>query len=151
MIISRNVVEGAGSQVVEKDTKTHASRRIALDPDTVAALNAQRMAGRAKACDRALRPEAHVFSADPEGARTWAPNDITKAFIRVRKRAALPAVRLHDLRHFAATQLLAAGVLVRTVSGRLGHANASTRLGVYAHFVEESDRDAAAKLGHCSA
>jgi len=38
-------------------------------------------------------------------------------------------------------------VPVRTVSGRLGHANAATTLGVYAHFVEEADKDAAAKLG----
>jgi integrase len=51
------------------------------------------------------------------------------------------------LRHFAATRLLAAGVPVRTVSGRLGHANAATTLGVYAHFLEESDRDAAQTLG----
>lgn len=147
--ISRNVVEGAGSQVVEKDTKTHAARRIALDPDTTTALKAQRtrMAGRAKACDRPLGPDAHVFSAEPDGSRPWAPNDVTKAFIRVRTRVGLPAVRLHDLRHFAATRLLAAGVPVRTVSGRLGHANAATTLGVYAHFVEESDQEAAAKLG----
>jgi integrase len=55
----------------------------------------------------------------------------------------LKGVRLHDLRHLHATQLLAAGVPVRTVSGRLGHANAATTLNVYAHFLEASDRDAA--------
>jgi integrase len=43
--------------------------------------------------------------------------------------------------------MLSEGVPVRTVSGRLGHANAATTLGVYAHFVEESDRDAAEKIG----
>jgi integrase len=59
----------------------------------------------------------------------------------------LKDVRLHDLRHFSATRLLAAGVPIRTVSGRLGHANASTTLGVYAHFVQDSDRDAADALG----
>ena len=37
-----------------------------------------------------------------------------------------PTGPLHDLRHLHATQLLAAGVPVRTVSGRLGHANAAT-------------------------
>lgn len=42
MTISRNVVEGAGSEVVEKDTKTHAARRIALDPDTVTMMETQR-------------------------------------------------------------------------------------------------------------
>ena len=38
---------------------------------------------------------------------------------------------------------LAAGVPVRTVSGRLGHANAATTLNVYAHFLQASDRQAA--------
>ena len=149
MTISRNVVEGAGSEVVEKDTKTHAARKIALDPGTVTALKAQRerMTNRTKATGTRLPEDGHVFSPDPDGDRPLAPNDVTKTFIRVRKRAGLDGVRLHDLRHFAATRLLAAGVPVRTVSGRLGHANAATTLGVYAHFVEESDRDAAATLG----
>lgn len=149
MTLSRSVVEAAHSVLVEKDTKTHASRRIALDPDTVATLRAQRqrMASRALACGVGIAENAHVFSRDPNGLRPWAPNDVTKAFIRVRQRAGLDSVRLHDLRHFAATRLLAAGVPVRTVSGRLGHATAATTLGVYAHFLEESDRGAAETLG----
>jgi integrase len=56
-------------------------------------------------------------------------------------------MRLHDLRHFTATRLIAAGVPVRTVSGRLGHANPSTTLSVYAHFVEASDQAAASVMG----
>ena len=75
------------------------------------------------------------------------PNEVTKQFIRIRRSIGLDSVRLHDLRHFTATRLLSEGVPVRTVSGRLGHANAATTLGVYAHFVEESDRDAAEKIG----
>lgn len=104
MTISRNVVEGAGSAIVEKDTKTHASRRIALDPDTVTALTAQRerLMERATGCGVELSEDAHVFSPDPDGMRPLAPNDVTKAFIRVRKKAGTNTVRLHDLRHFAA-------------------------------------------------
>jgi integrase len=149
VLISRSVVEAAHSVIVEKDTKTHASRRIALDPGTVSSLLTQqvRMRSRADACGRTLTDAAHVFSRDPDGDRPLAPNDVTKAFIRVRTRAGLDSVRLHDLRHFAATRMLVAGVPVRTVSGRLGHANAATTLGVYAHFVEASDRDAATTLG----
>ena len=56
-------------------------------------------------------------------------------------------MRLHDLRHFAATILLSGGKDVKTVSGRLGHANAATTLGVYAHFIEAADADAADHLG----
>ena len=75
------------------------------------------------------------------------PNEATKQFIRLRRAVGLDLIRLHDLRHFTATRLLSEGVPVRTVSGRLGHANASTTLNVYAHFVESSDRDAAATIG----
>lgn len=67
--------------------------------------------------------------------------------LRLRGDLALPGVRLHDLRHFAATILLSGGKDVKTVSGRLGHANAATTLGVYAHFVEAADADAADHLG----
>ncbi len=63
--------------------------------------------------------------------------------IRLRKRVGLPGVRLHDFRHFAASKLLAAGIPIRTVSGRLGHANFATTLGVDAPFIQASDRDAA--------
>lgn len=56
-------------------------------------------------------------------------------------------MRLHDLRHFVASQLLGAGIDVRTVAGRLGHRNAATTLNVYAHFLEQADRGAADLIG----
>ena len=62
-------------------------------------------------------------------------------------RAGIENVRLHDLRHYVATRLLAAGVDVRTVAGRLGHRNLATTLNVYAHFVPEVDQQAADVLG----
>jgi integrase len=53
--------------------------------------------------------------------------------------------RPHDLRHFLVTQLIAAGVDVRTVSGRVGHRDGGrTTLGTYAHFqAAVQDRTAA--------
>ena len=56
-------------------------------------------------------------------------------------------VRLHDLRHFAATTMLVNGVDVRTTAGRLGHAQSSTTLNVYAHFVKAADAGAARAIG----
>jgi integrase len=149
LTISRSIVETQGAHLIEKDTKTHSSRRIALDSGSIAALEHQRdrCQQRAKSCGARLAESAHVFSADPDGGRPWVPNEVTKQFIRIRRSIGLDLVRLHDLRHFTATRLLSEGVPVRTVSGRLGHANAATTLGVYAHFVEESDRDAAEKIG----
>ena len=60
--------------------------------------------------------------------------------------ASLSHVRLHDLRHFMATQVLDAGVPVLIVAARLRHARASTTLNVYAHAVSGGDRLAAEAL-----
>jgi integrase len=149
MVVQRAVVIVHGEGLVEKDTKTHASRRIALDHATLVALRAHQgvMRERATACGVTLANDAFVFSHAPDCSRPWRPENVTSAFTRVRNRAGFPQVRLHDLRHMHATQLLAAGVPVRTVSGRLGHANAATTLNVYGHFLEASDRQAADVIG----
>jgi integrase len=57
--------------------------------------------------------------------------------------APLPPARLHDLRHVHATTLLLAGVPVHVVANRLGHADPSTTLRVYAHVLREQATGAA--------
>lgn len=93
-----------------------------------------------------LPSDAFVFSLRPDGSRPWQPNWLTKRFISARRGAGLPRFRLHDLRHFMASQMLAAGVPIVTVSQRLSHARTSTTLNVYAHFVPGGDREAAETL-----
>lgn len=58
----------------------------------------------------------------------------------------LPAIPFHGLRHTSATLLIACHQDVRTVSSRLGHAQASTTMNIYAHALKECDRKAAAAL-----
>ena len=142
--IHRSVATVAGGIVI-KDTKTHAARRIAIDPETLAALARQRvrMEERARICRVAFNEDGFVFTSEVDGSHPLHPDTITGGFRRLCDKVGLKGVRLHDLRHLHATQLLAAGVPVRTVSGRLGHANAATTLNVYAHFLEASDREAA--------
>lgn len=54
---------------------------------------------------------------------------------------------LHQLRHYSATELIAAGVDVRTVAGRLGHSGGgTTTLKVYSAWVAEADQKAAGRL-----
>jgi len=148
LAIQRSVASVAGGTVV-KDTKTHAARRIAIDPETLAALDAQRvrMEELAAVCRLEFDPDGFLFTSEPDGSQPLHPDTVTGNFRRICDRVGLTGVRLHDLRHLHATQLLAAGVPVRTVSGRLGHANAATTLNVYAHFLEASDRDAADVIG----
>ena len=58
----------------------------------------------------------------------------------------LDHVELHGLRHFVASELLTAGVDLRTVSNRLGHARTSTTLDVYWVWVPAQDEAAAEHL-----
>jgi integrase len=144
LVIVRNLIVRAG-QLVEKDTKTHAARRIALSDDSIALLaeHQQRCADRAQACGAQLADQAYVSSFDPAGRTPMNPDAVTHRFGRLAKQLGLHA-RLHDLRHYAATQLIAGGVDVRTVSGRIGHTGGgATTLRVYTHFQAAADRRAA--------
>jgi integrase len=71
---------------------------------------------------------------------------VTGRWTRLRKEIGLSHVRIHGLRHFVATELLTAGIDLRTVANRLGHARTSTTLDIYWGFVPARDRDAADHL-----
>jgi integrase len=60
-----------------------------------------------------------------------------------REQFILDCIRLHDLRHTHATLLLKAGVPVHVVAARLGHADPSVTLRVYAHVLADQDNNAA--------
>ena len=140
----RALVEGPDGPVLAP-TKTRRSHRVALDPATMALLKA-RFDDVASSCPDGVG-DAFVFSSDAAGLRPWNPNWVTKQFIAARKSAGLDHFRLHDLRHFMATQMLGAGVAVPVVSARLAHARASTTLNVYAHAIPGGDVRAARLIG----
>lgn len=145
----RRSISDTNQGVVEKDPKTHRSRRIALDPSTVAVLAAHRsaMESRAIACEVSLAADSYIWSQDASCAVPFRPNRVTDAFRTARKQVGLPDIDFHHLRHFAATTLAGAGIDVRTIAGRLGHANPAITLKTYAHFLEAADRDAAEVMG----
>ena len=66
---------------------------------------------------------------------------------RVLKRAGLPRVRFHDLRHTFATLALQNGVDIKAVSGMMGHFSAGFTLDTYAHVTAQMQEDAANKMG----
>jgi integrase len=74
------------------------------------------------------------------------PNSIGQAFTRLVKAAGVPTIRLHDLRHTHASLLLVAGINVKVVSERLGHASVSFTLDTYAHVMPGQQAEAAAAL-----
>ena len=72
---------------------------------------------------------------------------MTGAFRALRDRLELAHITFHSLRHFTATTLAAGGVGIRTIAGRLGHANPGITLRTYAHFLDAADREAAVAIG----
>ena len=75
------------------------------------------------------------------------PDSVLHMLHRVLKRAGLPKVRFHDLRHTFATLALQNGVDVKTVSGMLGHFSAGFTLDTYAHITSAAQRQAAQTMG----
>ena len=87
--------------------------------------------------------DAFAFSPDPAGAVPWNPHTMTHRYRRHAFRVGITS-SLKELRHYSATQLLANGVDLNTVAGRLGHAEGSTTLRFYAQFTRPADQQAAA-------
>jgi integrase len=152
LTIARSISD-ANQLVAVKDTKTHQARRIALDPSTVDVLRArrERVDHRAAMAGVILSPSAYVWSQDLDAATPYRPDRVTGAFRTLRDRLELPHVTFHSLRHFTATTLAASGVGIRTIAGRLGHANPGITLRTYAHLLDAADRDAATAIGDAMA
>lgn len=145
----RAIARSKGAGVYEKTTKSGGRHPIALDRRTIATLrwHLWRMRNRARELDTVLVADPYVFSRAVDGSTPWAPDHVAKRYRRLADRAGV-ALELRQWRHFQATLLLAAGVNVRTVSGRLTHARTSTTLDRYQRHVPASDRDAAGIVGN---
>ncbi len=105
----RTAVVISGDGVVVKETKTDRLRRIAIDAGTGGVLAAHQaaMEERATTCRVALARDAFVFSYEADGSRPWRPDSVTRRFNSLRDRLDLGHIRLHDLRHYVATRLIA--------------------------------------------
>ena len=74
------------------------------------------------------------------------PRAATKVFHAIRSSATLPSIRFHDLRHTAATLLLAQGVSPRVIMETLGHSQISLTLDTYSHILPALQQDAADRM-----
>ena len=86
--------------------------------------------------------DTSLVFAHPDGSPIH-PDYFSQRFDRHLAKSSLPRIRLHDLRHTHATILLKAGVHVKVVSERLGHANVAFTMTVYQHVIPGMQADAA--------
>jgi integrase len=147
LTVRRAFVEGKGdgSRIVEKGTKTDRVRTIPLGALAIDALRSQwaLQARERREAGGNYADTGHVFQA-PLGGPV-APFLATEAFRSMRARSKVKAT-LHDLRHTAATWMLAAGVDVASVARVLGHATPTTTLSIYAHAMPAAESRAIASI-----
>jgi integrase len=169
--IARSLTVARGEQHTGP-TKTHQSRDIAVDPICVEVLRRRwdYMVDLSERAESPLVSDPYVLSFNANGGLPVNPDTLTHGFGKLCEAMELPALtklkktkpkasrsdlapgerwpfRFHDLRHFSVTTLIAAGVDVRTVSERHGHARATMTLDRYAPALPERDREAAGLLG----
>jgi integrase len=149
-------------------TKTHQVRRVALDDTGVHTLDRHRqfMVDRSDLVESPLVDDPYILSYQAHCGTPVGPDTLTHRFKAICTKLEAPAKKrakdegrqlgpderwdfhFHGLRHFSVTTLLAAGVDVRTVAERHGHAQATMTLNRYAHALPERDRIAAGVLGN---
>ncbi|MFD4787487.1 tyrosine-type recombinase/integrase [Streptomyces sp. NPDC058459] len=139
-----------GWEVYEDDPKTDAgARTIALDSDTVQALRrhrAQQDKDREE-WESAWVETGRVFT--KENGELLHPANVTRRFIELYEEIGLPPVRLHDLRHGAATLAHAAGADLKDIQEMLGHSSITITADTYTSLLSEADlaiAEAAARL-----
>lgn len=145
LTISRNLLQVNGKWV-EGEPKTKAGmRHISLPPEGMRILRRQKALQEKQEITTEWTKAGLVFT-------TKRGNPIYRAGIcrelqKDCRRLSIPLLTAHGLRHLHATLLLSKGLPVPAVSARLGHANPSITLAVYAHAVQKQDEEAATAIG----
>jgi len=163
LTVKHNLVEvhgegTPGKQHAGKDTvssictmlstpKTKASRRtVALSPGTLAKLRdhlAQQERERLAAAE-AWQDQGFVFASELGGPTN--PDALSNWYQALVKRAGVPRIRFHDMRHTAASLMIQRGIPPKTVSERLGHADVAFTLRTYIHLYDDQREEAAFDL-----
>lgn len=129
------------------EPKTERSRRTVVLPEVaVTALRAHRTRQRMERLVAGSRwvDTGHVFATSVGTALDAAT--VTRSFQRALDRAGLPHSRFHDLRHAAATFLLAQGFTLEDVKNLLGHSSIVLTSNTYGHVLEQRQREVAGAM-----
>jgi integrase len=146
--VGRALVREGGRHVVGETKTRRGRRRVNLTPRTVAALKAHRK----KQLEHRVRLAALyedyglIFSSE-KGTPVSPENLVKRSYKPLLKRAGLPEIRFHDLRHTCATLLLGRGVHPKIVQELLGHATIAMTLDTYSHYLPSMGDQASGAMG----
>ena len=136
--IRRSIRHEKGGRLVAGATKTGSGTRKIVLPESTAELLRDRK--------RSSFSE-WIFPSFTEPEKPISPNAAYHHLKVLLKRAGLPDIRFHDCRHTFSSHALASGVDPKTLSGILGHTNASFTLDTYAHVTGDMQKRAAVIVG----
>jgi integrase len=146
--VGRALVREGGRYVVGETKTKRGRRRVNLTPRTVAALKAHRKRQLEQRVRLASLYEDHgLIFASEKGTPLNPENLVKRSFKPLLKRAGLPEIRFHDLRHTCATLLLGRGVHPKIVQELLGHATIAMTLDTYSHYLPSMGDQASGAMG----
>jgi len=135
-------IRGGGWKLGDLKT-TSSRRRIRLSAELIDQLVEHRMRQTEAATVERANWRDHDLVFHGEYGEPLRVENLTRRHFRcILAAAGLPTLRLYDLRHTSATLALRAGVHVKVVSERLGHADVSLTLNTYSHVLPDMQRDA---------
>ena len=137
--VQRSVSSKKGGGVNIGETKTNTgTRNIIMPPSVIDVLKKRKQTAITEWVFPAfLNPEQPIH---PEAAY--------RKLKVILKHAGLPQIRFHDLRHTFATHAMKGGVDAKTLSGILGHTNASFTLDTYTHVTSDMQKNASVVVGN---
>ena len=144
--IVRAVSETKADGVFFKEPKTKRSRSVALPPLLLEALIAHRNEqDKNREALESGYADSDLICCQPDGS-VWKPSAFTSAYRALLQRRGLKGPNFHALRHSHASHMLRAGVDLKEVQMRLGHARASFTLSTYVHLLPGQDQEAARRV-----
>jgi integrase len=145
LTVNQTLQEAYGEIIFKEPKTTRSRRRITLPGVVVDALRVHR----AEQAKKTLAREPGYVKSDlvlaAPGGGPWWPSNFDRVWRRFKTKQKLE-IRFHDLRHTHATQLLKAGVNVKVISERLGHASIGITLDTYSHVMPGMQEEAAEKI-----
>jgi len=144
--VTQTLIRITGKGLIATEPKSSRSRRlVSLPPAAVALLSGLRVKQREDRQSVGIETASDYVFSRFDGSLID-PDTITHAFADIIKKAGLPHVRFHDLRHTHATIMMEQGVNPKTVAERLGHASVVITLDTYSHVLPGLQEEAALKF-----
>jgi integrase len=148
LTVRQTVTVGAKGALIFQESKTPKARRtITIPVEVIAALREHKRLQNVRrlALGEAWRDHDLIFTVADGGPGN--PTNLRRNLLAIAKRADVPPLNIHALRHSHSTLLLQAGENPKVIQERLGHADIRTTLGIYSHVLPNMQERAAEKVG----